>query len=94
MSTYYKCPSCGNFVKDNIEKDILECNYCNMTITKDQTWYDKTLRFLDKRKSAKEQIKQKQMVQEIKAQKISAWGFIIALSITIILILLSEYNIF
>lgn len=42
----FRCPGCGAFVADKPEKDILVCERCGITVTKEVTEYDKSLRYL------------------------------------------------
>ena len=60
----YKCPACGSYLTDDEEHDILVCPHCGISITKETTEYDKSLRYLRER-DAREREERKNIFQAI-----------------------------
>ena len=42
----YKCPNCGHPINDENGKNILTCQMCGSTITKEMNSYDKAIRYV------------------------------------------------
>lgn len=68
----YKCPSCGAFVQDRNNADILYCQHCGNTISKYQTAYDKRFRYLLEENSRDRRWQSEQLAIRRKNQRISA----------------------